>query len=384
MRLTVGAGNRVLRSVVEVMQMLGRLLRRNRPAPGPQTQPDASPSGTPLRLADFPGIEPQLDAGDLTAVMAAVDAADPGRDEVDRARIELQLRHEAFRRRATRPEPLGTWPPSSARQLDASGGLPEVTMAALDTDTLVAGVRNHGAIIVRGLLSPEVCADLRGRIDQALDNFTAPPEERDPKWHTPLCDVDGRPLSQKFRANGYVTFDGQVAVADTPGAAPFILDQFERAGVSKLVREYLDEPAALSLEKWTLRRVPPTTNSSWHQDGAFLGTDIHTINLWIALSECGETASGLDVIGKRFDHIVPTGTPGAYFDWDVAQDVVDRERGDSPVVSPVFQPGDAVFFDQFLLHRTGIKPDLTQDRYALESWFFTPTSYPSHYAGLLA
>jgi ectoine hydroxylase-related dioxygenase (phytanoyl-CoA dioxygenase family) len=132
-----------------------------------------------------------------------------------------------------------------------------------------------------------------------------------------------------------------------------------------------------------MRKVPPETGSSWHQDGAFLGTEKHTLNMWVALSDCGERASGLDVVARRFDSIVTTGTEGAFFDWDVSPDVVEEVRGSDPIVAPVFAAGDAVFFDQFLLHKTGTNPAFTDDRYALETWFFTPSSFPGHYSGLL-
>ncbi len=58
-------------------------------------------------------------------------------------------------------------------------------------------------------------------------------------------------------------------------------------------------------------------------------------------------------------------------------------RGDKEVLSPVFAPGDAVIFDQYLLHRTGVKDGLTKDRYALEAWFFAPSHFPENYHGLL-
>jgi hypothetical protein len=83
------------------------------------------------------------------------------------------------------------------------------------------------------------------------------------------------------------------------------------------------------------------------------------------------------------DRIVATGTPGAVFDWDVSPDVVEQERGDVEIASPVFRAGDAIFFDQFLLHKTGTGPGFTEDRYALETWFFTPSSHPDNYSGLL-
>ena len=173
-----------------------------------------------------------------------------------------------------------------------------------------------------------------------------------------------------------------LAAADSPRAAAYILAEFQRVGLAELVGSYLGERPGISLEKWTLRRVPTDTGSSG-QGGAFLGTEKHTVNMWVALSDCGERASGLDIVARRFDHIVPTGTEGAFFDWDVSPEIVEQERGSEPIISPVFRAGDAVFFDQFLLHKTGTKPDLTEERYALETWFFTPTSFPGHYNGPL-
>lgn len=362
--------------------MLERLRNRLRSAPDPVSEVLAE-RGVPVDLGRYPGIIAFLESGDMVAARSLVDQVDPSLSGAERARIDLQLRHDAFRRAAARPA-AAQWPPSadqSAQQL--SGRIPEINADALDADTLIAAVRGSGALIVRGLVSESFCAQARDAIDAALANLSAPEEQRDPRWHTALADLNGDAVSVTYRANGYRTFDGQVPVADAPAAADMILAEFDARGVPDLVEKYLGEQPAVTLEKWTLRRVPPEANTSWHQDGAFLGPEIHTVNMWIALSDCGQDASGLDIVAKRFDEIVATGTSGAYFDWDVAPEVVESERGDNPVVSPVFAPGDAVFFDQFLLHRTGISPGMTQDRYALESWFFAPSSYPDHYSGLL-
>ena len=43
---------------------------------------------------------------------------------------------------------------------------------------------------------------------------------------------------------------------------------------------------------------------------------------------------------------------------------------------PVFEAGDALLFDEMLLHRTAIEPEMTHERYTLESWFFAPSHYP--------
>lgn len=350
-------------------QLFASLRRRRKSA-------DASPPPVGLDLARFPGLDEALTAGDLAGARRILVSSDPALAAGELDRIELQLRNEAFRRQRGQYPPNQDWPPTAARVPDA---VPDIPASDLDLETLVDGVRGRGAVIVRGLFPESACQSLRTAIDDA---FTARDASGDSSHFHPLRDIRGGEVQPKFRSNWHFSA-AEIPAPDVPGAARMALDQFQQQGVLDLVRGYLGERPALSLEKWTLRRVPPTTGTSWHQDGAFLGTHLHTLNLWVALSDCGRDASGLNLVGKRFDRIVDTGTPGAHFDWDVAPDVTERERGDDPILDPEFRAGDAVFFDQFLLHRTGVRPGMTKDRYALESWFFTPSSFPDNYEGLL-
>ena len=90
-----------------------------------------------------------------------------------------------------------------------------------------------------------------------------------------------------------------------------LMELFEDTGIAALIEAYFGERPALSANKCTLRRVPIDTNTNWHQDGAFLGRDVRSLNLWLALSPCGVDAPGLDIVPQRFDEILPTGTEGA-------------------------------------------------------------------------
>jgi len=122
--------------------------------------------------------------------------------------------------------------------------------------------------------------------------------------------------------------------------------------------------------------VPVTSGTDWHQDGAFLGDDIRTVNVWLTLTHCGDTAPGLDVVARRFHGLAETGTEGAIFDWSVGDPVVERVADGAPIVRPVFEPGDALLFDNMFLHRTAVDVSMTEPRYAIESWFFAPSKYP--------
>jgi len=137
--------------------------------------------------------------------------------------------------------------------------------------------------------------------------------------------------------------------------------------------------------KCTLRRVAASRSDpghargsgevGWHQDGAFMGLDIRTLDVWLSLSSCGRDAAGLDIVSRRLDEIVETGTTGARYDWTVAPDVAERAAQGS-IVSPLFEPGDALLFDHLLLHRTSLHPGMVRDRYAIETWFAAASSYP--------
>ena len=45
------------------------------------------------------------------------------------------------------------------------------------------------------------------------------------------------------------------------------------------------------------------------------------------------------------------------------------------IVRPIFEPGDALIFDHMNLHRTAIEPGMQHDRYAIETWFLSPSTY---------
>jgi hypothetical protein len=107
-----------------------------------------------------------------------------------------------------------------------------------------------------------------------------------------------------------------------------------------------------------------------------MGQDIRSLDVWVALSHCGDDAPGIDLVGRRLDEIVERGTEGAYLEWTVGPGVVERVA-EGRVVRPIFEPGDALLLDHMNLHRTATDPDMTNDRYAIEAWFFAPSTYDS-------
>jgi hypothetical protein len=107
------------------------------------------------------------------------------------------------------------------------------------------------------------------------------------------------------------------------------------------------------------------------------------VNVWLSLTHCGDTAPGLDLVPRRIPEILETGVDGALFDWSVGPGTVERVKGEAGIVRPVFEAGDALLFDERFLHRTASEPTMTEERYAVESWFFAPSHYPGDQVPIL-
>jgi len=289
----------------------------------------------------------------------------------------VQLRHEAF---AQLPPstPLAAWPPTVADPFPAGTDIPDIDVAQLSTDTIAGGILHHGSIIVRNLVPRSQARRLATDIDRAFEasdnarsGASAPHQ---PPWYSPFKRFDGDPIGF---GREFANDTGGVWVADTPRIMFDLIHLLEAINLGPMLARYFGEPPALSVMKWTLRKVPVLAGADWHQDGAFLGDDIRTVNLWLALSRCGDVAPGLDIVPRRLDGIVETGTNGAHFPWSVGDATVEAVRQDRAVERPIFRPGDAVLFDQRCLHRTAVSPAMSGPRFAVESWFFAPSTYPT-------
>ena len=90
--------------------------------------------------------------------------------------------------------------------------------------------------------------------------------------------------------------------------------------------------------------------------------DVSALNLWLSLSRCGDQAPGLDIVPRRLDQIVTTGTDEAMLSYQVSQSKAEQAAGDTPIIRPIFEPGDALFFDELFLHQTGSDPSMPNPR----------------------
>jgi hypothetical protein len=85
-------------------------------------------------------------------------------------------------------------------------------------------------------------------------------------------------------------------------------------------------------------------------------------------------------VPRRLDHIVATTTDDAVLSYQVSQKKAEEAAGDRSIIRPIFEPGDALFFDELFLHQTGSDPSMPKPRFAIESWFFGGSAFPGEYA----
>lgn len=312
------------------------------------------------------------------AIALLVDAL---RDGADMAleRLLAECRYLAFVAKPPQTEARDPWVGAIPDPFARADGIPEIHADDLDVSRLVGGIRRHGALLVRGLLSEEIASRLATGIRHAIDECMA--------WHNR---GGGEPTSPWYarlplredcdlaEARYWIEGAGGVWTADSPRLLHEFTELLQARGVIDVIGGYFGERPLLSVGKSTLRCVPSSQREAdWHQDGAFMGQDIRSVNLWLSLSHCGEDAAGLELLPRRLESVLPTGTHGANFGWSVGPGMVAEAAEGLPTVSPRFAPGDALLFDHLFLHRTGVPAGISKDRYAIESWFFAPSAYPA-------
>ncbi len=263
---------------------------------------------------------------------------------------------------------------------DVKNNIPEIKAEDITPEILGGAMRHHGAIILRGFAGAKFCERKRRQIDKSLaaakDFYTIEARDR----HRMVRDRRGKdiwfslfPQVREHAVSGSIHMmyeTGAVWTFLSPLISFELVRFFEKKGLKSLFREYFDDEPCLSLNKSVLRRAAPLDDlADWHQDGAFMSSKIRSLNLWMALSDCGAgtDSPGMDIVPKRLKNVLPTGTNGAHFNWSVSDKTV---RNRFKPVRPTFKEGDGLIFDHYNLHCTSYDKDFTRPRYAIETWFF--------------
>jgi hypothetical protein len=312
------------------------------------------------------------------------------RDELERAERDLmrarfdRAREQIALAREQAPPP-STLRPRSPRAGGDRRWPPSAPWAEVTPELMMGAIEDGGCLWVRNLLAPALVRELVAGVDRAFSRFDelyaagrltidetveTPPTG---PWYS-LFLPEPAPM---HALRPWARADGGLYTGDSPRFARTWFDTLRTSGLLGCIARIFGERPVTSLDKAALRRVAAGTGIEWHQDGAFLGPDTGAINVWVALTDCTD-APGLEIVPRRLEGIVETGTGGATYDWSVGPDVVAELTRDAPVARPAFRAGDALVFDGMLLHRTAQEPPpLPRVRHAIETWFFRPSRFPA-------
>ncbi len=258
--------------------------------------------------------------------------------------------------------------------------LPDTEPSDLSPELLRAAILRDGCLLVRGLVHRNDAARLAAEIDRSFQARKAHSSDGGPTDGYYEEFVPDPAFRGGLVARSWIDMGGGLLAADSPQVALEMFEIFENAGLRQTIGGYLGERPTVSVEKCTLRRAEPSVGGSWHQDGTFM-SDVRSVNVWLSLSHCGDEAPGLDLVPRRLEHLVSA--DGGKVLIDVSQATVEEAAGEWGVLRPIFEPGDALIFDDLFLHRTAVDPEMDKPRYAIESWFFGPSGFPESYAPLI-
>jgi len=315
-------------------------------------------------------------AGDhLAAVDVLQGAHYDERDPLVDVRL-AELRRDAFAE-LDRDLTATRWPPDFEDPFPGETGLIELSKAEATPELVGGAIQHHGCVLVRGLLAPDVAEHLREMVESAFvaleaHHEGAPVDDTAP-YYVPLQPHPDFPPSAHNQIEGRAELRWfRVCTLDSPRPMFEVIDAYEKAGIGDIVRGWLDARPVLTGGKWALRRMPKRKISGWHQEASvFPKVPIRTMNVWLALTACGDDSPSLDVVPRRETAIHPVGSTFMMF-----PDQVDGVIGDAPRVSPRYNPGDAMLFDEMLIHRTNTQKSMEGVRYSIESWFFAPSGHP--------
>ncbi|MBN8866177.1 MAG: hypothetical protein J0H98_01365 [Solirubrobacterales bacterium] len=320
---------------------------------------------------------------DYPARIAELQAANQSSRTAKRDKEIRQLRHLAGVEtvKSPPPSPELAQPAASAPPRGAESKCPEITPDELTPEVLRAAILEAGCLLVRDLVDDEEALAMADGIEAA---FAARLGLREGRPDTQgLYDELVPEKGYEVEKRDWIEEGGGLLAVDSPKLFIDMLEAFGRAGLPQVIEGYLGEPALISADKCTLRKATPDVGGAWHQDGAFMG-DVRAMNVWLSLSRCGDVAPGMDLVPTRLDDFVEMGTEGTWLETQVSDAVAERAAGEIGITRPIFNPGDALLFDDLFLHQTGSDADMPNPRYAIESWFFGSSAFPEIYVPLAA
>lgn len=214
------------------------------------------------------------------------------------------------------------------------------------------------ARVHRALTSPEQARDLAARIDAAHGPFT--PD-----------------VSAKMNLLSLTPDDAGFAAK--AALAQHILIWFWSGPLPAVAAGLLGaQPVLLNTHCTARHQAPrdPAENVAWHLDANFWGFETPLLTIWLSLTPSGRDARGLE-LALPYSRPTDSEMERAYLPVARAKreagrpiSVTDDEMaamiGPVRTRAPAMAPGDALIFDQTVLHRTQLDGTATRPRLAVE------------------
>jgi hypothetical protein len=334
-----------------------------------------SKTGSEAPTEEFEGTDEEL-----TAEIERLTELNREAESAEQERMLLHLRNLLAIRRLERAAEDPGYAEPDFEALPDRTPLPEIEPTALTPELLRAGILRDGCVLVRGLVPSGEAERFARRIERAFIERARHEADKsfNERFYVPF-EFDPRRGVRLLRE--WIKEGGGVLAVDSPLPSFEMGEMLRAAGLFELVHGYLREPPLVAGDKTTLRKAEPAVSGAWHQDGKFMGR-VKALNLWLALSHCGEDAPGLDLVPRRLEDYVATETDEAMMTNQVSQRIAEEVAGEKQIARPIFEPGDALLFDELFLHKTASDPAMRRPRYAIESWFFGASAFPENYVPL--
>jgi hypothetical protein len=281
---------------------------------------------------------------------------------------------------------------------DSNFCVPEIDAADLSLEILKKSVREHGCLIVRNFFCAGDVETMKAFVDHsfAINNnrgsllnkyLLKPPDLASVLKQTreniremkKVNSTYSNTVATGLKLNHVLGLNKSHLTAQTPIVTEKLLHLFERKQLKPLLKAYFGNDPCVSVYKWVLRKSDPPANAiDFHQDGAFMGDEIASLNCWIPLTNCGTgyDVHGLDIVPIRLMNTFQKGS--GVMDWTISANALVEEYTEKAIVTPTFRKGDLLFFDHLLVHRSQSLPHFSQRRYAIETWFFDSLNFPKN------
>ena len=243
---------------------------------------------------------------------------------------------------------------------------------------ILEDLSQRSCVMLRNFLprgEAERLAEIGWRTFDEVDSNLARTAEGLPPIHSAYCRLRDAETDHRLGNERSMRAFGGMMIESVPYAGHHLFELLRASGLLPIVKDFIGGQPLIASAKCSLRlgdKDAPVRHV-FHQDGAFLGGPAaRTVNIWLALTDAGIDAPGLEVLPYRLSQILPVGREGSFVSWEIASDTVYAQFGRKNFVIPEFRAGDALLFDQMCLHRTHVRPEMTKKRLAYECWFFPP------------